>query len=154
MRHLVRLFVRHLSSPIPMRTRRVAFIAALAAAAAVVPSVAAAAPVTTPASVVADTTFNPVGSYALSVSVAGEAMTMAFTVEKKVDGSFTGLFKHDAMGEFATTSFKVEGRTMKLSIETPGGPANIEMTVAEDNTVTGAWGMQGDGSKIAGKKVS
>lgn len=129
----------------------IAFVpdAALASSAPSSTTAATALPLVAP-----DTTFKPEGRYALDLSVGGQALAMTFTAEKKPDGTYSGLFKHDEMGEFTTTSFKVEGRKLLLSIETPGGPAKVELTVNADNTVEGAWGMEGDGSKIAGKKVS
>jgi len=101
-----------------------------------------------------DTTFKPEGDYTIDVAVGGQVMVMTFVVEKKADGSFSGLFKHAEMGEFATTSFKVEGRTMSMGIMTPGGPATVTLTVTKENAVEGEWSMQGDGSKILGKKTS
>lgn len=101
-----------------------------------------------------DTTFKPEGNYTIDVAVGGQIMVMTFVVEKKADGTFSGLFKHAEMGEFATTSFKVEGRTMSMGIMTPGGAATVTLTVNKENAVEGEWSMQGDGSKILGKKTS
>jgi hypothetical protein len=101
-----------------------------------------------------DTTFKPEGSYTIDVAVGGQVMVMIFVVEKKADGSYGGLFKHAEMGEFAATSFKVEGRTMSMGIMTPGGAATVTLTVTKENVVEGEWSMQGDGSKILGKKTS
>ena len=101
-----------------------------------------------------DTTFKPEGNYTIDVAVGGQVMVMTFVVGKKADGSFSGLFKHAEMGEFATTSFKVEGRTMLMGIMTPGGAATVTLTVTKENAVEGEWSMQGDGSKILGKKTS
>ena len=102
----------------------------------------------------ADTTFTPEGSYTLDVTIEGEAFKMAFTVAKKPDGTWGGLFKNDDIGDYPTKSFKLEGRTMTMTIETPGGPAMIVLTVKADQTVEGEWSGAGDGSKITGKKVS
>lgn len=101
-----------------------------------------------------DTTFKPEGNYTIDVAVGGQIMVMTFVVEKKADGTFSGLFKHAEMGEFATTNFKVEGRTMSMGIMTPGGAATVTLTVSKENAVEGEWSMQGDGSKILGKKTS
>jgi hypothetical protein len=135
--------------------RRFALAALLPAIVALVPGSAAAASATTAATGVAqDTTFKPDGSYTLDVAVGGQALTMTFVVEKKTDGSFVGVFKHAEMGEFATTSFKVEGRKMSMGIVTPGGPATVTLMVNKENVVDGEWAMEGDGSKISGKKAS
>lgn len=99
-----------------------------------------------------DTTFTPVGSYSLDVAVGGQAMSMTFVAAKKEDGTIGGVFKHAEMGEFPTTSFKVEGRKLTMEIVTPGGPATVTLTVNKENVVEGEWSMQGDGSKISGKK--
>lgn len=105
------------------------------------------------ARVAQDTTFKPEGRYDLNVAVEGQPMVMSFVVEKKADGTFVGVFRHSEMGEFGSTSFKVEGRKLTVGIETPGGPAMVVMTVQSDNAVEGEWSMAGDGSKISGKKT-
>jgi hypothetical protein len=136
--------------------RRFSTIVLLSAAIATLPQIASAASfgATPPfARAVQDTTFTPSGSYTLDLAVGGQAMTMALTVEKKSDGSFAGLFKHAELGEFATTSFKVDGRKMVMEIVTPGGAGSVMLTVSKENTVEGAWSMEGDGSKVSGKKT-
>jgi hypothetical protein len=141
-----------------MSMRRFAFAVLFPAAAALSTNTAAAEPVIPSSATVApaaqDTTFKAEGSYSLNVAVGGQAMAMTFVAEKKADGTLTGVFRHAEMGEFTTTSFKVEGRKLAISIETPGGTAMILMAVQPDNTVEGEWSMAGDGSKISGKKTS
>lgn len=141
-----------------MRVRRHSLAGVLSVAVLLLTQVAAAESVTTSVTAATlatqDTTFTPAGSYELNVAVEGQGMVMTFVVEKKADGTFAGTFRHAEMGEFSTTSFKADGRQLTMSIETPGGPANIVMTVQADNTVTGEWSMTGDGSKITGKKIS
>ncbi len=100
-----------------------------------------------------DTTFMADGSYTLELAVGGQTVSMTFTVEKKPDGSFVGLFKHPEIGEFPTTSFRVDGRKLSMDIVTPGGPAAVTLTVNNESAVEGEWSMQGDGSKISGKKT-
>ena len=135
--------------------RRFVLAALLPVAVVLLPDSAAAATTTLSAPRPAqDTTFKPDGSYALDLAVGGQAMSMTFTVEKKMDGSFAGVFKHAEMGEFATTSFKVEGRKISMGIVTPGGPATVTLTVNKENVVDGEWAMEGDGSRISGKKSS
>ncbi len=135
-----------------------AFAFAFALACTVAPRTAAALPsaVASATAVVlaADTTFKPEGGYTLNMAIEGQPLVMSFTVDKKADGSFVGVFRHAEMGEFTTTSFKVDGRKLTVTVETPGGPATVNLTVAADNAVDGDWTMTGDGSKIAGKKNS
>lgn len=135
--------------------RRIALSALLPAIVALLPGSAAAVSVATSTSGVAqDTTFKPDGSYTLDVAVGGQAMTMTFLVEKKSDGTYTGVFKHVELGEIPTTNFKVEGRKLSMGIVTPGGPGTVTLTVNKENVVEGEWAMEGDGSKISGKKSS
>lgn len=134
---------------------RIALTATAALALALPLQIAAAEPVRhTPARITADTTFNAEGTYTLSVAVGGQAMTMTFTVARKPDGTLGGVFKHEEMGSYSTTGFKVDGRRMTMSIETEGGPAMIVLQVNAEQVVEGEWSMAGDGSKISGKKVS
>ncbi|MBY0488628.1 MAG: hypothetical protein K2R93_02190 [Gemmatimonadaceae bacterium] len=121
------------------------------------PRSAAAAPtisVAPAARAVSDTAFKAEGNYTLTLTVDGQAMTMALVVEKKADGTFSGVFRNAELGDIPSTSFKLEGRTMTIGVQTPGGPAGVTLTVKPDNTVEGEWGMAGDGSKISGKKES
>lgn len=137
------------------RIRRFAIVAVLPVSLAMLPNSARAAHVAATASFVAqDTTFKPDGSYTIDVAVGGQAMTMTFVVEKKSDGTYSGVFKHVELGEIPTTSFKVEGRKISMEIVTPGGPGKVTLTVNKENVVEGEWAMEGDGSKISGKKAS
>lgn len=103
---------------------------------------------------VPDTTFKPEGSYTLNMAIGGQPLVMAFTVEKKADGTFAGIFRSSEIGDYPTTSFKLDGRTMTVTVEAPDGTATVKLTVGADNAVEGEWSMAGDGSKIAGKKNS
>jgi hypothetical protein len=138
--------------------RRLSIAGLLPVALAVVASVAVAEPTPSPIASVTpaaqDTTFKPEGSYELNVAVEGQGLVMTFVATKQPDGSYAGVFRHTELGEFGTTSFKVEQRTLTITLETPGGPAKVVMTVAKDGTVSGEWGSAGDGSKISGKKTS
>lgn len=137
--------------------RRFAIVALLPVTIAILPNVAGAASrASTPSAerVAQDTTFTPTGNYTLELAVGGQAMTMTFTVEKKPDGTLAGVFKQAELGEIPTTSFKVEGRKMVMEVVTPGGPGTVMLSVSKDNTVDGAWSMEGDGSKVSGKKTS
>jgi hypothetical protein len=125
----------------------VTVVARQASAAPVVPVSAITRPV-------ADTTFKPEGSYSLNLTVSGEAMSMTFTVEKKADGTFAGVFRNAELGDLPTTGIKVEGRTLTIGVQSPVGPAQVTLTVKSDNAVEGEWSMAGDGSKVAGKKDS
>lgn len=135
--------------------RRIALTALLPAIVALLPGSASATSVTPDTPCAAqDTTFRPDGSYTIDVAVGGQAMTMTFVVEKKSDGTYTGVFKHVELGEIPTTNFKVEGRKLSMGIVTPGGPGTVTLTVNKENVVEGEWAMEGDGSKISGKKAS
>ncbi len=100
-----------------------------------------------------DTTFKPTGTYQLDLAVGGQPISMMFTVEKKSDGALSGVFKSEALGEIPTTSFRLEGRKMLIEVLTDGGPASVTLSVNKENAVEGEWTMQGDGSKISGKKA-
>jgi len=136
-------------------TRCLALAALLPILAALLPHSAAASSVIVSASRIAqDTTFRAEGGYTIDVAVGGQAMTMTFVVEKKSDGTYSGVFKHAELGEIPTSSFKVEGRKMSMGIVTPGGPGTVTLTVNKENVVEGEWAMEGDGSRITGKKSS
>ena len=96
---------------------------------------------------------DPVGKYAASVVVQGQPADFELVIEKKEDGSLGGTMSNPNYGTSVISSLKVEGRTVKMVIATPQGvAANIEFTLLEDNTVDGAWSMEGDGGKVTGKK--
>jgi hypothetical protein len=99
--------------------------------------------------------FDPVGKYSVSTVVQGQAADFEMVVEKKDDGSFGGTLSNPGFGTSTISSFKLEGRTMKITLATPQGvEAILELTVKEDNSLDGNWSMQGDGGKMSGKKNS
>jgi hypothetical protein len=96
---------------------------------------------------------DPVGRYAVSVVVQGQPADFDVVIEKKEDGSYGGTISNPNYGTSVITSLSVEGRAVKMVLATPQGvSANIEFTLAEDNTVDGSWAMEGDGGKVTGKK--
>ena len=96
---------------------------------------------------------DPVGRYAVSTVVQGQAADFEMIVEKKEDGSYGGTLSNPDFGTQIISSLKVEGRTMKLVLATAQGvEALAELVLAEDNTVDGSWSMQGDGGKMTGTK--
>jgi hypothetical protein len=128
-----------------MRTR---LFAALALA-LLLPAVSRAQGETKPAAPAVD----PVGKYAVSTVVQGQAADFEMIVEKKEDGSYGGTLSNPDFGTSIISSLKVEGRTMKLVLATPQGvEALAELTLREDNTIDGTWSMQGDGGKMTGTK--
>lgn len=97
--------------------------------------------------------FDPVGKYAVSAIVQGNAADFTLVIEKKDDGSYGGVMENPNYGTSVISALKVEGRTMKITLATAQGvEAMVEVTVAEDGTVDGQWSMQGDGGKVVGKK--
>ncbi len=96
---------------------------------------------------------DPIGKYAVSAVVQGQPADFELVIEKKEDGSLGGTMSNPNYGTSVITSLKVEGRKVTMVIATPQGvSANVEFTLAEDNTVDGSWSMEGDGGKVTGKK--
>lgn len=121
-----------------------------ACAALLLPAVARAQGETKPAAPAVD----PVGKYAVSAVVQGQAADFELVIEKKDDGSYTGTLANPNFGTSTIAQLKVEGRTLKMVIATPQGvEAVAEVTLAADGTLDGSWSMQGDGGKMTGKKL-
>jgi len=96
---------------------------------------------------------DPAGKYSVSAVVQGQAADFDVVIEKKEDGSYGGTMSNPNYGTSVISALTVEGRTVKMVLATAQGvDANIEFTLAEDNTVDGSWSMQGDGGKVTGKK--
>jgi hypothetical protein len=97
---------------------------------------------------------DPVGKYVVQAVVQGQAADFELVIEKKDDGSYGGTLTNPNYGQSIISSFKLEGRTMKMTLATAQGiEATAEVTLAPDNTLDGSWSMQGDGGKMTGKKV-
>jgi hypothetical protein len=98
---------------------------------------------------------NPAGTYSLQITAQGNAMAIQAVVTKNEDGSFGGTVTGDAFPPLTIKAVTVTERHLKLTIAAPdGGDAIVDVTVAEDNEVTGEWSMAGDGSKVTGKKIA
>ena len=98
---------------------------------------------------------NPVGTYTLQITAQGNAMTIQAVVEKNQDGTFGGTVTGDAFPPLTIKQVAVADRNVKLTIIAPDGTdALVDITVDENNEVSGQWSMTGDGSKVTGKKIS
>ena len=128
---------------------KIRLFAALALA-ALLPAAARAQDPAKPAAAAID----PVGKYAVTAVVQGQAAEFDMVIEKKADGSYGGTLSNPNYGTSTITALKVEGRTIKVTLATPQGvEASAEVTLAEDGTLDGTWSMQGDGGKMTGKKL-
>ena len=131
-----------------MTPRALLILALLTAAVGAAPRHAAAQ---APAPAAGD--IDPVGTYELSLSVQGAAISSTIKVEKGSDAAFSGTVTTEAYGTFRIASLKVSGSTITIGISTQdGSPVTISL-VLDGNQVTGEWTMANDGSRITGKKL-
>jgi len=95
---------------------------------------------------------DPVGTYVIYLTAQGNAMTLTHKIEKKADGTFGGSVTGEGIPALPINSVKVTGKTMRVSVTAPDGSEAIMTMVLDGDQVTGEWAMNGDGSKLTGKK--
>ena len=98
---------------------------------------------------------NPVGTYSLQITAQGNPMVIRAVVEKHEDGTFGGTVTGESFPPLTIKSVVVAARNVKLTVVSPdGSDAMVDITIDENNDVTGQWSMAGDGSAVTGKKLS
>ena len=128
------------------------------APAPVTPPVVAAPPVTPPPTTPPPTTppagaFDPTGTYELQLTFGGNPLPVTMELWKEKDLWF-GYVGNPNLGSADLTQFSMDGRWFKGTFVTQGGPTFVfEATVAANNTVSGKWTGNGDGSNFSGRKT-
>lgn len=97
--------------------------------------------------------FEGAGQYELSITFGGQAMPIFLELIKEKD-AWRGTAGNPNLGTANVTGVKQEGRTLSINLATTDGPTFLmTLTVKDDNTVTGRWEGNGDGSVVTGKKT-
>lgn len=96
--------------------------------------------------------FDPAGFYEMQISFGGQSMAVTMELYK-ANGAWAGTAGSATTGMANVTAVTVEGRNVRVSLNGDGTPYTVNITVKEDNTVTGKWEGNGDGSPLTGKKT-
>jgi hypothetical protein len=109
----------------------------------------AAAPAPAPAP--APEPVNAVGSYSFATDLNGTpvAGTLVLT---RTNGTWGGKMTSDVFPELPVTAVTVEGKTVKVTADTPNGSVQIVMTFAGDD-YTGTWELGGQTGNVSGKRI-
>ncbi len=107
-----------------------------------------------PAPAKADSTkdVDPVGTYTLYITAQGNAMTTTTRIDKKADGTYGGTLTADGIPPLPVNWVTVTGKSVKMGITSPDGGEAIMDLVVSGEDITGSWSMNGDGSRLTGKK--
>lgn len=109
----------------------------------------AAAPAAAPAP--APTAVNAVGSYTFATDVNGTPVAGTLVITR-TNGAWGGKMTSDVFPELPVTAVTTEGKTMKVTAETPNGSVVIVMTFAGDD-YTGTWELGGQQGAVSGKRI-
>jgi hypothetical protein len=146
------LFVHSRQVPAAMNRRLALFSVAALTLLAIGSRTAAAQTGGTPPPADTAAAVDPVGTYVIYLTAQGNAMTLIHKIEKKADGTFGGSVTGEGIPALPINSVKVTGKTMRVSVTAPDGTEAIMTMVLDGDQVTGEWSMNGDGSKLTGKK--
>lgn len=94
---------------------------------------------------------NAVGSYSFATDLNGTpvAGTLVLT---RTNGTWGGKMTSDVFPELPVTAVTVEGKTVKVTADTPNGSVQIVMTFAGDD-YTGTWELGGQTGNVSGKRI-
>ena len=96
--------------------------------------------------------FDPVGSYAYSAEVNGQAVPGTLTIEEGEDGYTGGIFS-DAFPPIPINSVEIQDQTMTIAAMGPNGPLLIKCTIT-DAGLQGTWTMAEQSGTFAATKSS
>lgn len=98
------------------------------------------------------TPFNAEGTYELQIAFGGQALPVALELWRE-NGKWYGTV-NSSIGGADLSGFTQDGRKLQITLVAQGGPTFVlNLEVKTDNTVTGNWSGNNDGSPISGKKV-
>ena len=96
--------------------------------------------------------FDAEGTYELQIAFGGQALPVALEIWRE-NGKWYGT-ANSSIGGADLSAFTQDGRKLQITIVAQGGPTFVlNLDVKADNTVTGTWSGNNDGSPITGKKV-
>lgn len=95
-----------------------------------------------PAPAPAVVAFDPVGVYDFSTTVEGQAVSGVVTI-RRGDQGLTGVMTTPLTGELPLSRIAVDGRRVTFSTATGEGAISMQMTVGEDDRITGSWSANG-----------
>ncbi len=91
--------------------------------------------------------FDPVGTYAYTADVDGQAVPGSMTIEQGEDG-FTGLIHSDMFPPIPISSVTVMDQVVTIEAAGPNGPLLIEF-LAADGVLDGTWAMGEQGGTFS-----
>ena len=96
--------------------------------------------------------FNAEGQYELQIAFGGQSLPVALELWRE-NGKWYGT-ANSSIGGADLSGFTQDGRKLQITLLAQGGPTfELSLDVKADNTVTGTWSGNNDGSPITGKKV-
>jgi hypothetical protein len=97
---------------------------------------------------------DPIGEYTIELTFQGQAVALTAKIEKRADGTIGGYLAPQGSDALPIKSASSKENVITILTPTPdGSEATIQFTVAEDDSLSGKWWMQGDGSIVTGKRV-
>ena len=110
-------------------------------------------PVTPPPPVTPATPWDATGVYELQLTFGGSPIPVTMELWKE-NGAWRGTVGNPNLGSADLSTLATEGRWFKGTFVVTGGPTfTFEVDVKADNSVTGTWSGNNDGSSLTGKKT-
>jgi hypothetical protein len=98
-------------------------------------------------------TVDPAGSYDLQLTFGGTALPIKMELYKE-NGAWHGSAGNPSVGVADVINVKVDGSRFRVTLTAQNNTTfALSFELRPDNTVTGTWEGNGDGSPVTGRKI-
>ncbi len=95
---------------------------------------------------------DPTGKWTLALSAQGQSFEVILQLVRLPDGGFGGTLSSDAFPTIPIAKAELVGKRLTMSFPVPtGGDGSMYLDI-DGAVAEGEWAMQGDGSRVSGKK--
>jgi hypothetical protein len=95
---------------------------------------------------------DPVGRWTLALSAQGQSFEVVLELVKLPAGGYGGSLSSDAFPTIPISKGILEGKRLTLTFPVPTGGDGSMFLDIDGDVAAGEWAMQGDGSKVSGKR--
>ena len=95
---------------------------------------------------------DPSGRWTLVLSAQGQTFEVVLELVRLPAGGYGGSLSSQAFPTIPITKGTFEGKRLSLSFPVPTGGEGTMFLDIDGSSAEGEWAMQGDGSKVSGKK--
>ncbi len=95
---------------------------------------------------------DPTGKWTLALSAQGQSFEVILQLVKLPDGGYGGTMSSDVFPTIPISKASLAGKRLSMTFPVPtGGDGSMYLDI-DGAVAEGEWAMQGDGSRVSGKK--